>query len=185
MYPLRELQSDSFGDTLEGVSIARKSRRNRFSGKIMAEVSFKVESWKDCRSEMEWLWPLHWAEIADLRIPLNVWMDGYNSIDEQGQLHIVTARDTDGKVVGYHWSVVRPHLHYQQSLTAYTDIYFLHPDYRKGMNGINLFKFVEQSLKERGVGRMYTASKVKLDMSPIFERLGWQKSETVYTKVLI
>ncbi len=132
---------------------------------------------------MEWLFPLHWAEIADQRIPLDVWYDCYDAMAKVGQLHIVTVRDS-GLIVGYHWSIVRPHLHYKQSLTAYTDIYYLFPKYRKGMNGIKLFKFAEKTLKERGVQRMYTASKVKLDMSVVFERLGWSKTEVVYTKLL-
>lgn len=144
-------------------------------------MQYSVERWFDCKEEMKWLLPLHWKEIADPRIPLDVWWNAYDEMAEQ--LHIVTIRD-ENKIVGYHWSIVRPHLHYRQSLTAYTDIYFLHPDYRKGWNGVKLFKFVEQTLKARGVQRMYIASKKKLDMSLIFERLGWNKTEVVYTKII-
>ncbi len=149
------------------------------------KLMFSVEPWHLCKDEMSWLWPMHWAEVADKRIPLDVWFEAYDDLAATGQLHIVTIREEElGGVVGYHWSIVRPHLHYHQSLTAYTDIYFLHPEYRKGMNGVKLFKFVEQSLKDIGVQRMYTASKVKLDMSAIFERLGWTKAEVVYTKLI-
>ncbi len=148
-------------------------------------MKFQVEAWSACKAEMAALWPIHWEEVANDKdkIKLDVWFEAYDEMEKSGQLHIVTAR-IDGKIFGYHWSVVRPHLHYKSSLTAYTDIYFLHPDFRKGMNGIKLFKFVEKSLKERGVEKMYTASKVKLDKSPIFEFLGWDEAETVYTKYI-
>lgn len=160
-------------------------------------MEFSVENWFDCKEDMAKLFPLHWEEIADQRIPLDVWYEQYDRIAEDGQLHIVTIRDKDtcgacqkcenaqkGKLIGYYWAIVRPHLHYQQSLTAYTDIYFIHPEHRKGMLGVNLFKFAEQSLKERGVQRMYIASKTKLDMSLIFERLNFSKTEIVYTKLI-
>lgn len=148
-------------------------------------INFQVESWKAAKDEMKWLWPLHWEEVANdkEKIKLNVWDEQYQAIEDAGQFHCVTVRD-DTKVVGYHWTIVRPHLHYADSLTAYTDVYFLHPDYREGLTGLNLFKFVEQTLKERGVQKMYTASKVKLDKSAIFERLGWSLAEKVYTKYI-
>lgn len=146
-------------------------------------MTFQVEDWHSCKDEMSVLWPLHWEEVANDKdkIKLDVWFEAYDDMSDQ--LHIVTAR-VDGKIVGYHWSIVRPHLHYKKSLTAYTDIYFLLPEFRRGMNGVNLFKFVEESLKAIGVQKMYTASKIKLDMSKIFERLGWLEAERVYTKYI-
>lgn len=134
---------------------------------------------------MEWLFPLHWEEIANDKdkIKLDVWYDAYDEMAKSGQLHIFTANH-DNLVVGYYWSIVRPHLHYKGSLTNYTDIYFLHPNYRQGMNGYNMIKFVEESLKDTGVQKIYIASKKKHDMSLIFERLGYKECEIVYTKVI-
>ena len=149
-------------------------------------MKYQVEKWSDCVSEMKPLWPLHWEEVANDKdkIKLNLWNEAYEMMSKTGELHVVTARTGKGNLVGYHYSIVRPHLHYKDSLTAYTDVYFLLPEYRKGMNGVNLFKFVEKSLKERNVQKMYTASKVKLDKSILFERLGWTLAEKVYTKYI-
>lgn len=148
-------------------------------------ISFQVENWHDVKDGMAWLFPLHWEEVANDKdkIKLNLWNEAYDEMADSGQFHVVTVRDGEN-IVGYHWSIVRPHLHYKQSLTAYTDVYFLHPDHREGMNGVKLFQFVEQSLRDKGVEKMYIASKVKLDKSAIFERLGWSKVETVYTKYI-
>lgn len=148
-------------------------------------LDFQVEKWSDCVDDMRWLWPMHWEEVAidKEQIPLNVWEEAYANAEKKGDLHIVTARD-DEKIVGYYFCFVYPHLHYQQSLTAHTDVYFLHPAYRKGDNGTKLIRFMEQSLKELGVERIYTQTKVQNDKSKLFERLGWRRTEIVYSKYI-
>ncbi len=148
-------------------------------------MKYQVESWSDCKDEMALLWPLHWEEVGEDKdkVKLNMWCDVYQDLQENDRLHIVTAR-VDGIMVGYHISTINHHLHFADTLMAHTDLFYLHPKYRVWFNGINLFKFVEKTLKARGVQKMHTSSKVKLDMSRIFERLNWQKSEIVYTKYI-
>lgn len=151
----------------------------------MTEVVFAVEKWEDCKDEMALLWPFHWEEVATNRdkVKLDVWFEAYDVLAKTGELVIVTARFA-GFLIGYHWSIVRPHLHYKSSKTAYTDIFFLHPQYRRGFNFQNMLKFVEATWKDLGVQKAYISSKVKLDMSKIFERLGWSRTEVVYTKMI-
>lgn len=159
---------------------------------------FTVEKWTDCVNEMRSLWNIHWQEVSlnQETIKLNVWEKAFEEADKLGQLHIVTAR-FDKELVGYYVSLVRPHLHYQDSLTAYTDAFYLKQDYRKGFNGINLFKAVEKTLKARGVKRIVAATKIKFDAnkkistkkstpdkSKMFERLGWTFAEKIYTKYI-
>lgn len=148
-------------------------------------ITYQREEWQDCLAEMEQLWPLHWEEVAADKdvIPLEPNYEMYDWIDQNGQLHVVTVR-CDGKLIGYHTSIVRPHLHYKSSLSAFTDMYFIHPDYRKGMVGVKLFKEVEKSLKQRGVQKMFTGTKLSLDMGRLFEHLGWKETERLYTKVI-
>jgi len=133
---------------------------------------------------MEWLYPLHWDEIANYKdhLELRLWYEVYDKTADAGNLQVVTVRDGE-KIVGYHRSIIHPHLHSCDSLTAITDVYFLHPDYR-GMNGIKLFRFVEECWIKRGVHRAFIASKVGSDKSAIFERLKWNKDEIVYSKIL-
>ena len=148
-------------------------------------ITYQVEQWHDCLPEMEALWPLHWQEVAADKdvIPLEPNYEMYNMLVQTGQLHLLTAR-SDGKLIGYHVSIVRPHLHYKSSLSAFTDMYFIHPDFRKGMVGVNIFRAAEKSLKQRGVQKMFTGTKLSLDMGRIFERLGWKETERLYTKVI-
>lgn len=148
-------------------------------------ITYQVEQWHDCLPEMEALWPLHWQEVAADKdvIPLEPNYEMYNMLVQTGQLHLLTAR-SDGKLIGYHVTIVRPHLHYKSSLSAFTDMYFIHPDFRKGMVGVNIFRAAEKSLKQRGVQKMFTGTKLSLDMGRIFERLGWKETERLYTKVI-
>ena len=60
--------------------------------------------------------------------------DKYLEMDKAGITHTVTARE-DGKIIGYHVSFIMPHLHYKQSKTCFTDIYFISKEHRKGFVG--------------------------------------------------
>lgn len=148
-------------------------------------ITLQVEAWSACFAEMSELWREHWEEVAINRdaIQLDPDLDQYATLESQGALHVVVARDR-GQIVGYHISIVRPHLHYRNSLSAFTDVYFLRKSHRHGMTGVRLIKEAESTLAARGVQKMFTGTKKHLDMGPIFTRLGWTETETLYTKVL-
>lgn len=147
-------------------------------------ITYQRESYRDVIEELKPFYPLHFAELAsDPSIPLNPDYDTYNRLADAGIIHVVTVRN-DSNLIGYHIAMVYPHLHYAQSLTAHTDIYYIAKPYRKGYTGIRLFKFVEDDLKSFGVGRIYTSTKTDSDKGIIFNRLGYSKKEVVYTKVL-
>lgn len=135
--------------------------------------------------EMRVLWPAHWEEIAINRDTIKLAPDyqSYEAFDDSGALHIVTARE-GGKIAGYHISIVKTHLHYKNDLHGFTDVYYISPEYRQGWVGIKLFKYVEKTLKARGVKKLFTGTKLHLDMGPLFERMGWHETERLYTKVL-
>jgi GNAT superfamily N-acetyltransferase len=146
-------------------------------------ITYQVETMHQCVDEMSTLWDLHWSEIAldKAKVPLEPDLATFAMLESLGQLVIVTVR-SDEKIIGYHISLVRPHLHYKSSLTAYVDMYFLHPDYRGGLAGFKMFKFVEEVLKERGVDRIYSGTKLHKDMGRLFERLGYNETERLFVK---
>lgn len=149
-------------------------------------ISFQVERWCSIQgSELEALLQLHWEEIALNRadIKLAVDYERYNALDASGAFHVVTVRD-EGKLIGYHAAIISTHLHYKNDLMAFSDVYFLLKEYRKGRTGIKLFQFVEKALKERGVKKIIINTKKHLDMGNLFEYLGWHETETIYTKVV-
>jgi GNAT superfamily N-acetyltransferase len=148
-------------------------------------VTFMVEPWSSYKLEAAPLWIEHYKEVAVHQdtIPLAVDYDQYEAQDQAGALLVIVARN-EGKIVGYWLGFLRPHFHYKTSFTAYTDIYYLDPSLRYGGIGARMMQFVEAELKRRGVQKVFTATKVHLDHSPLFEALGYTRTEYVYTKLL-
>lgn len=148
-------------------------------------TTYQVEPYDQCIGEIAKLLPQHYEEIAvnKDRIPLDPDYDAYKAMAYAGQLHMVTCR-LDGEVVGYIVGFVRPHYHYKSTLHCYTDVYWLHPDHRRGGMGIKLFQHYEETLKKRGVVRMYCSCKTFLDLTPLMERLGWTHIEHTFAKML-
>jgi GNAT superfamily N-acetyltransferase len=146
-------------------------------------VTFAVEPWAQFQLEAEPLWARHWEEIALDKDAIKLKIDyrAYDQMDAMGMVHVVVARDA-GQIIGYHLSFVRAHFHYADSLTAYTDVFWIAPECRKGRVGIALFQFVEKTLKARGVERMFSACKLHKDVGKLFERLGWKETERLFTK---
>jgi len=148
-------------------------------------IVFGVEKYEDVIDEMKVYYPLHYDELAsNHEIELDPDYEAYLKLKDF--LHVVTVRDSDcdNKLVGYHISIVMPHLHYRKSLTAHTDIYYLHKDYRKGLAGINMLKYMEKSVKEIGVERIYMMTKTNLNRGKILDRLGYSEKEHIYTKMI-
>ena len=55
---------------------------------------------------------------------------------------------------------------------------------RKGFVGIKLLKFMEESLKAKGVQKIYMGHKLHINLTPILERLGYKQIEKLFTKVI-
>lgn len=152
---------------------------------MTAPVTYAVEAWGDCWREMQALWGKHWEEIAIHRdaIPLDPDIQQYQHLQDTGNLCVVVARSA-GVIIGYYISIIRTHLHYRTTLHAFTDVYYIHPDFRKGRTGIRLVQEAMTVWKQRGVKKALTATKEHLDMGPVFDYLGWAKTETVFTTLL-
>lgn len=148
-------------------------------------VTYAVEDWFAVRPEMEPLWFKHWEEVAVNRdtIKLDPDFDSYDTMARNGMLHIVVARK-EGVVIGYHFSIVKAHLHYKTSLSGLTDIYYIAPEHRSGRTPLRMFQHVEKTLKARGVQKLFTGTKLSLDAGPLFEFMGWTETERLYIKMI-
>ena len=147
-------------------------------------LTFAVEMLRDCLPEMKGLLAQHWEEIGSTKdvMVLDPSYEEYLALEALGHTHVVIGRSA-GRMIGYHVSFVRPHLHYRNTLSAIVDIYYVHPDFRGGA-GYRLFRFVDASLKQRGVKAIFTACKLKKDIGPLLERLGYVEHERLYKKVI-
>jgi hypothetical protein len=127
----------------------------------------------------------NWRETAldHDRIPLDPDFSVYSKADLAGTLHITAAWDGE-HLAGYFILFVIAHPHYKSTKFALMDVYFLEPKYRKAANGLRLIAHAEVALKAKGVKEIIANTKVKLDMSGLFTRLGWRFTARVYTKLL-
>lgn len=147
---------------------------------------FQKEKWKDVIDEMKPLLPRHWEEVAvdKDKIRLDPDYERYAKLCDDDVLFCFTARTEEGELVGYLWAFVQYNLHYKQSLCAFFDVYYLAPEYRQGFSGINLFAEAEKCLKEMGVEKMFTGTKLLRDVSKIFQYLKWRPTEQSFTKYI-
>jgi GNAT superfamily N-acetyltransferase len=147
-------------------------------------MTYQVEDYFAVLPELRGLLPDHWEEIAQNRdaIKLEPDYETYALLAEHGALVVVTLRE-GGTLVGYHLSILRAHLHYKSSLTCFTDIFYLKPTHRKGMAGYKLLKFFRDTMKARGVQRIYMSMKLTHEIGPLLDRLGFKAVERIYTMV--
>lgn len=145
----------------------------------------RQERWTDVVSEIGDLWQAHYDEIGTDkdRIPLAPDLEGYQTLDGSGRLHIVSAR-RDGVLIGYIFALVGAHLHYRTTLFANLDIYYIAPACRRGALALRMFREMERSLKARGVVKVIGNTKLAHDRARLFEALGWREAERIFTKVI-
>jgi hypothetical protein len=153
------------------------------------EILYSKERFVDLAPELPEIFYKHWQEIALNKdtIPLDPAWSEYMRLEALGVLHIVTARD-GGRLVGYIFSLVTPHLHYKKSLTAYTDLMYFRREYTRGMATFSRYRdlllFSEKMLRDMGVQKRYLMTKVYHDLTPLFERLGYKLIEKICVKML-
>ena len=134
--------------------------------------------------EMEVLFSLHYEELCVTKdFPLVPDYDAYKKLADAGMLRCITVR-ADDEVIGYAIFIIQPHLHYMTCKTAFEDIYYIRPDFRKGRVGIRLFKYAEEVLKGIGVYRIIMHTKIHMDNSKLFEYLGYKLTDKLFTKIL-
>lgn len=146
-------------------------------------VTFQEEAFSDVLPELQVHWEAHRHEVGPrhIQMVLDVDIAGYRVLEAHGQLSVVTMR-VDEELVGYFISVVHPHLHYQQTLCAYNDVFYITPTYRRGWLPVQLFRHAEMFLQARGAQMLFADDKVWKDVGPIFKRCGWQPMGTLYSK---
>lgn len=155
---------------------------------ILADTSllFGVEAYSDIEPELIAIYPEHYEELAvnKQRKKLKPDYARYHAMEGQGMLHIPTARNAAGALVGYMIFMVMQNPHYMDIRTAYNDIFFLRKAYRLGWNGILFFRFMLNSMKPRAVDEIYMGVKLHNDYGPILEYFDFAPIERIYTKLL-
>ena len=149
-------------------------------------ITYQVEPWEQCKEEAAGLWPAHYDEVGVGKmygLGLDPDFSKLARLASVGMLHIVTVRQ-DGKLVGYHASIVDTLLHYRTVLVGNSDLYWLRPDLRRGRIAVRLFLEVERSLRTRGCRLLFDGTKLSLDRGELFQFLGYTELERKFVKHL-
>ena len=148
-------------------------------------MEYQVEKWDDIMEELDLIFDDNWDEtgIYQDKVELSPDYEKYLLLEELGALHTVTAREDD-KLVGYYISVISPHLHYKEITHAVNDMLYLIKDYRKGRNALNMFKYAEEDLKNKGVSIITIGMRVDKPFDSLCKALGYTNEERVYSKYI-
>lgn len=147
-------------------------------------ITYKIDDWMENLPKFKAIIGQHYEEVETLKdFGLDIDYDTYESVYNSKKLVFVSAKDND-ELVGYIVFFVMPHIHYKNCLAAHEDLYFLKPEYRKGFNGIKMFKFAQEYLKSIGVDLVLYATKFGTDNSSLFKYLGCKPIDKVFTKLL-
>lgn len=148
-------------------------------------LTFQTESlFPDLFFEMKPLLERHWDEIAlkDAFGPVDIDENAYRALYECGMLHVTTARD-EGRLVGYAVYFVMHNFHYKTRRVAESDVFFLLPEYRKGLAGFRLLREADRALSGM-VDIIVNKMKAAHDCGRLFERMGYHLAEKNYMKVV-
>ncbi len=143
-------------------------------------ITYQAEAWLDYAKDAPALWLECYEDHGNARASFQPDHAAYASIEQNGMLRILTARD-DGVLIGYVIFVVHAHTHYAGLLCAYEDSFFLAKAHRKGITGARLIRESVRLLKAHGVGRIFFTTDAANSAGPFLERLGFEKSNTVYS----
>ena len=148
-------------------------------------LTFAEERWNDIVEELKPLFVLHFSEEAlrHPRLALDPHYERYALLDAAGILSLTTAR-AGAELVGYFLNYLDVSPHYKTTLYGMMDTYFLATQYRDARNGIALFRAAEKNMSARGAAELLANSKVGLDVSRLFEFLGWRRVAITYAKSL-
>jgi len=152
------------------------------------DLTFRWEHFIAISEELCPLFRLHYREIAHDQdaVPLDPDWENYFVLDERGLLHILTAR-YNGKLAGYIFNLVGSHNHYVSTRFAHTEMFWLHPRFRKGWQPVKMFLENLSGLKEREV--VITTINFKLHykdarVGKLLARLGYEPTDIVMRRRL-
>lgn len=144
---------------------------------IFAREPFAV--WHD---EARALFAAHYDEVATHKeqAALLPDFDLALTLEAAGRLIAMTARETDGALLGYAVFITAPHPHYRQIIVADCDLFYLMPGARSGLNGYRFLAWTHDNLLAGGVDRIRYRVKRTHDWSRLLTRLGAVETERVF-----
>lgn len=158
---------------------------------VRPDLAFAWERFPGIARELLPLFKRHWQEIAvnKKRVPLDPNFKLFCDYDLVGVLRVLTVR-AQGKLIGYVFVMVGPHLHYASTTWCHVDMFYLEPEHRRGRTGIRMFNEVELHARDAGAAVIYATEKLHFKnrrgkpVGRLFRYLGYRPTERVYSKTI-
>lgn len=150
-------------------------------------LTAQIEKIADILPELKPLLHHHYEDLSLHRahgVPLRPQYHVYLEREAAGSVCCATLRQ-HGLIVGYKIGFVTPGLHYETCLTALPDIFFIAHEHRGGVGALKLFRCYERELRRRGVMLWMDGSKDHKSTARLFGALGFQQTETFFSKWLV
>ena len=153
-------------------------------------LEFRWERFAKVSHELLPLFKKHYAEIAVDRdiCPLDPDWNYYLGIDNMGLLRLLTARSAaNGKLAGYIFNIVGNHNHYKSTRFAVTEMFYLHPHFRKGWQPVKMFIENLRGLEASGADIATINFKIHFQdarVGKLLARLGYEACDIVMRKRL-
>lgn len=149
---------------------------------------FSLESVSDCMEEIKPILRFeHWEEVGHYKdIPIDMQWDKYKFIQDAGKLRCYTIRAplnqefTESVLQGYAFFIVDHHMHYKHTIVASQDILYVRKPYR-GI-GKSFLAWCDEQLKLEGVTTVTHHAKPWFNYGTLFEKLGYEKAETIWSR---
>jgi GNAT superfamily N-acetyltransferase len=135
--------------------------------------------------ELQPLLQAHYDELTlnKDRVKLRPKWREYYALQANDMFVALTARDGTGRLVGYNAFFVNTHMHYADLRVAVNDVFYLHPDHRRGATALRFLRFTEDYFKDR-VHKVAYHFKAANNFGPILQRIGYSAEEGVAAKLL-
>lgn len=149
---------------------------------------FNLESLENCQAEIQ---PIlrneHWVEVGHYKdIPIDMQWDKYQVLQDLGKLRCFTIRGplneemTETVLMGYAFFIVDNHLHYKHTVVASQDILYVRKPYR-GI-GRKFLTWCDEQLLAEGVVTVTHHAKPWFNYGNLFEDMGYEKAETIWSR---
>jgi GNAT superfamily N-acetyltransferase len=134
--------------------------------------------------EMKPLQDGYWQEVAGQfhDFPPDVDWKTYLLAQQTGKLKVLIAR-VAGKVKAGAFIVITPHPHYA-CIAASLPLLFVHPEYRRGREGLRLVRAAEDVAIENGAQLMMTHGGTHNNVYRLFEAMDYQDFGRYFVKVI-
>jgi len=129
----------------------------------------------------------HWMETEGHHAEAGFNPDYQRGVDleAQGRYLLIVARErATGRLVANYGLYLARSMHSQQ-LIATEDTLFVARAHRSGPLGIRLIRYAEAALRLLGCTELNVSVKLVNKVGPMIERMGYEPTSTLYTKILM